>query len=300
MENLAGEPIALADVDVDSLGGNFGNGYIAPLRFDGGFTFFGGMALVSAEMGPCFVEVYHPFSGDTVATFDESDGCYINEHSELVEFTVVIGDPDPIPDPSAIPQLGDVNQVLITQGSQGGEAKIVVEIRFAEAFQVDSFFDVFFDIEIDVDQNPSTGRLSQITPLGGATGLGVDLQINCTSFFGCNLLDENGGVLLPNFDQPGQLLDPLGDVEGFVVLIPKDDFIAAAGGGPGPYNAAFQVDSFFDVFYEASFFGDGQTTDFVPNDGSLVVDPNGFGQESLDPVPDVEGNPNLGRFFGES
>ena len=79
-------------------------------------------------------------------------------------------------------------------------------------------------------------------------------------------------------------LFPFRDLSGLdpnllVMLIDKEDLIAAAG--DGPYNTAM-LGGFVG--------GGGQRFDVVPNGGSNEVDPNGFNQEFDDPLGDTFGD----------
>ena len=125
------------------------------------------------------------------------------------------------------------------------------QVHYGDPLPYESFFDVFFDIELDTDQNPGTGAPSQISDISQfefpPTGLGVELFIHCelhafpngppgSTDSSCHTYDANGNHVdltvdfFPLRDQDG--LDP----NRLVMLINKAELIAA--GGDGPYNSA--------------------------------------------------------------
>ena len=276
-----GNPVSFVNVDLEAFGGDLGGGFEAPQAFRSGFDFDGdGMVTLNGvPQGPCEVSVLD-FLGDFPVFGTAS--CFVNQHGELVELTVEVVQP------------GDIDQVRVSQAisrdSQGVDTDVVeVKIHYADPLPYESFFDISVDLEFDTDRDQGTGAPSEISNISefGSTDLGVELHVHCDLFNEpggftedfCEVFDANHEIvpveveLFPFRDQSG--LDP----QTLIMLINKDQLIAA--GGNGPYNGAclFQFGFEFNIF------------DVVPNGGNVEVDPNGFDQVRADPLGDT--------FFGE-
>ena len=207
----------------------------------------------------------------------ERDGCFVNQHGQLLELEVVARRP------------GDIDNVEVTQGQSGGVDQILVQVEYSKPFSLDECFDIHFLLEFDTDQNSGTGGPSNIGDIApNPTGLGVELRLECDPV--CRLTRDDGTEIYQDASSFGCINRPEGDFTTVSIGIRKDEFVAAAG-GPGPYDMALLSrfgDDFGGPFGAAGF--DPGLFDVVPNGGSVQFDSDVVLDEFEDPLGDVFGN----------
>ena len=91
--NQDGTPAPFIDVTLEALGGGLGGGFVAPNEFFFGFTNFEGrQTFEEVPQGPCEITV-SDFDSETedpivIATLGPEDGCFVNQHGEVLDLTV--------------------------------------------------------------------------------------------------------------------------------------------------------------------------------------------------------------------
>ena len=94
VQDSSGNLISDALVQVESFGGDVGSGFVAPAGFLSGETNAQGMTTIDGvQMGACEVTAQVFENGEVVVaegTAGLGDGCFINQHGEQIELTVVV------------------------------------------------------------------------------------------------------------------------------------------------------------------------------------------------------------------
>jgi len=246
-----GDPVPFVDVNLEAFGGDLGGGFVAPPAQCSESTNSNGIATFSASrfscfsigadvrgvpLGPCEVHIggFNNDNGNNengIGTVGPEDGCFVNQHGELVELELTV----------EVVQPGDIDQVRVTQGEQGGEANIIyVNVDYSRDFPVDSSFDVFFVIDFDtprITSGPNGDRSSVLIMIPLAefiafAGMGPYNTALLSEFgggeirealveFGFGILDvvPNEGFVEVDLSGNQVFDDPLGDTfGGFSVL----------------------------------------------------------------------------------
>lgn len=332
------QPLPGAFVDLFAFGGNF-NGFSAGSEFCFLQTDDNGQALFNQAncgdtipMGGCELFIFDdrfgggeiPLPGQEIF-INEEDGCFINEHGQLLELGAQLTPPE---------LFGDILNVNFGQAGLVVPPDTIdvieVKVEFDQPF--DSFFDIFFELHIDMDQDPTTGFNSDflfgLTRKGNsvnrnfiAENVGAEARIVCNDdlIFGefgligqCGAFDENGvpipglepgSIGMPfSFNDPGDPANP--DNGKMVLLIPKQPLIDFAntidnedppgsdGLGAGPWDLVLETgvpSDFGDGDY--GFYGGLIIFDMVPNvifdgDSPIEFDPNGT-VNADDPFGDI-------------
>jgi len=137
-------------------------------------------------------------------------------------------------------------------------------------FNVDSFFDVFFEIDVSSQQCPNPNEIPKINP---------DLNgIDCSSDF---VVDSFFDIFY-DIEETSKLLGEIFGDPDFDRLFGDPDFDTIGSLQETDEGLQFQIDSFFDVFFDASADGDRNTIepliqlfgdpDFLFDDPEFIVD----------------------------
>ncbi len=114
-------------------------------------------------------------------------------------------------------------------------------------FNVDSFFDVFFEIDVSSQQCPNPNEIPKINP---------DLNgIDCSSDF---VVDSFFDIFYDN-EETSKLLGKIFGDPDFDRLFGDPDFDTIGSLQETDEGSQFQIDSFFDVFFDVSADGDRNT-----------------------------------------
>lgn len=307
-------PLSNINVQLFAFGGDF-NGFQAGSQFcflntddDGNANFNQDSCGATIPMGPCEMTIFDDFGGE-FGFFNElfigpEDGCFINEHGQVLVFDEVF---EPQGFPGDIVSTGfNISFHRPLGGNPNGDDDIPtfeVLVEFTEPF--DSF-DTFVELHLDLDQDQGTGFNSNLALTAGegpivaqnviSNNVGADIRIICNDdlIFGsfglgfeqCMGVDEFGNAV-PGLEQvsftevAGGPFESLGNM---VLLVPRQpiiDFANSMAGGPfGEELWDIVLEVGVDAFgYGGDGYG-GIVFDMVPNtefgEDPFEVDPGSF------------------------